>query len=795
MEIEAGSEETTGSTRLKGTEEPIRIWKPLSFRRNEFRILKLLGATSHNGKQIINAALNNFPINNHPPYDALSYCWGQSQGSQEIMLNGIPHLITENLREALVTLMDQGITSLWVDALSIDQDDTDEKASRKFPSLGPDVANDFQPQELVLGIKRTEAESVIIWLGSASTTSDQLLRQMKDAYPIQQVRRFWTDVLIEVNDNFVLYFKPEFLDFLKRSYWFRLWVVQEIAVAQKIRLFCGSESISGLILESLFSKDLWERLRFEAGLTWNISPPPSFVHMVNIWKVRHFVRTRKPMDLLTMLYELRESFTTLAVDRVYSLLGLVFDQRAFITEPDYTLPAAELCILMSRRFIKATGSLDLAFLTQRSNTIPSWCCPFTTFHLYQDPPPRNSKLPNRHPALLEYINAKSRILRCGELATLWKATDCSVLADDNADWGRIKLRVYGLRLGKYSDVNASHRPVLLSLNTFDAIGRLLTMYSPIYTDENQRRRFFIHLLECGLISAALSQMPQQHECTFRHESSAWTLDFDLYRILAGNTWISDAGYTARKALKMLKSAREMFLPDTRDGEGGRELLRDDAHEASLQPKGESIVQGILHSGTEEAIPEVRAPGGRSEHAIIDALLKFEDWRKRTEALRRLNLSMRRSINDPLTDHDPGNDTLTNDHHERQLEEMLDVAKQKVETEAAGLFSTEEVRDAVEAVSTLVNAYGHFYMINGKYVGLAPVDVGVLRVPVEVWLLSGFSMPVLLAKVDSHNDEPVFRIWSEAFVDTVDVHGKCCNVMTGEAWRSYRPEDFEWVTIV
>jgi hypothetical protein len=72
-----------------------------------------------------------FPLKNAPNYHALSYCWGSPNRSAQIICNGIPLKISEQLRQGLQEL--QTIAELagkwfWIDQISVNQDDLDERA-------------------------------------------------------------------------------------------------------------------------------------------------------------------------------------------------------------------------------------------------------------------------------------------------------------------------------------------------------------------------------------------------------------------------------------------------------------------------------------------------------------------------------------------------------------------------------------------------------------------------------------------------------------------------------------------
>ncbi|KAH7213726.1 heterokaryon incompatibility protein-domain-containing protein [Fusarium oxysporum] len=84
-----------------------------------------------------------------PPYEALSYTWGEEAASVRILLNGKEFLVRRNLAFALAALRISEPRVLWVDALCINQQDTTER-NHQVGMMG--------------GIFR-RAERVLVWLG------------------------------------------------------------------------------------------------------------------------------------------------------------------------------------------------------------------------------------------------------------------------------------------------------------------------------------------------------------------------------------------------------------------------------------------------------------------------------------------------------------------------------------------------------------------------------------------------------------------------------------------------------
>lgn len=92
---------------------------------DEIRLIRLLpGQWSDE----VHCHLFDVHLHNNPQYEALSYVWGSAKVKRYIQLNAQPHATTMNLESALRHLrhVHQEMV-LWVDALCINQTDTDER--------------------------------------------------------------------------------------------------------------------------------------------------------------------------------------------------------------------------------------------------------------------------------------------------------------------------------------------------------------------------------------------------------------------------------------------------------------------------------------------------------------------------------------------------------------------------------------------------------------------------------------------------------------------------------------------
>jgi hypothetical protein len=186
-------------------------------------------------------------------YTALSYTWGD-RGDQRPIGVGLAVLyISTNLEEALRQLQDeQNDLLLWADQVCINQQDENEKTGQV-----QQMKNIF-----------SKADHVIAWLGPAADRSDLLISLLSlmgsgvneekgcevgelDEESFQNIiNSTFANVLLAIANNTSLkaVFRA-FDQFCRRSYWRRLWVIQEFAAAQKLDIMCGSSRLSNYQLQ------------------------------------------------------------------------------------------------------------------------------------------------------------------------------------------------------------------------------------------------------------------------------------------------------------------------------------------------------------------------------------------------------------------------------------------------------------------------------------------------------------------------------------------------------------------
>jgi len=240
-------------------------------------------------------------------YQALSYEWGQpnDNADKRVIINGLPHArpMQRNLERALLEIRKESRDSLlWIDALCINQEDLREK--------GQQVA--------MMGDIFRNASSVIVWLGPAGDNSDLAMEMMAG-------RTWATSESAELKRDC----RPEMealVTLASRSYWRRVWVIQEFHLAQRYEVRCGSHLVCQESFEDclIWAVDaLYDGIKgspaHQHRLARDLSQAPE------LCKLSRWIR-------MCILFGFEASNGR---DYVYALVGISHDCRDGLVVPEY----------------------------------------------------------------------------------------------------------------------------------------------------------------------------------------------------------------------------------------------------------------------------------------------------------------------------------------------------------------------------------------------------------------------------------------------------------------------------
>ncbi|KAL9110912.1 MAG: hypothetical protein Q9227_004527 [Pyrenula ochraceoflavens] len=81
-----------------------------------------------NGKEPLKCSIRTFSLEETPPFEAISYVWGNPERKNNILVDGHILKITDNLQEALRTIRHPEVTrTLWADSVCINQNSPKER--------------------------------------------------------------------------------------------------------------------------------------------------------------------------------------------------------------------------------------------------------------------------------------------------------------------------------------------------------------------------------------------------------------------------------------------------------------------------------------------------------------------------------------------------------------------------------------------------------------------------------------------------------------------------------------------
>lgn len=283
-------------------------------------------------------------------YSALSYEWGAKDDNQHILVDGLYFEVRRNLWDFLYQARPTfGSRPLWIDAISINQEDEQEK-SGQVQKMGEIYHN---------------AEEVLIWLGPHRACTSHAWKYVEAYHSLQRYRSVndLAAVLKHFMDDDDLW--QGLQEIYDSEYWKRAWIAQEYLLAKERLILQGDEMIPYSAYTSFFGEflDLTNpsiRLRLTLDATakhryleishWQSSRAHALLHQQ---RTRGGERSYKVMHA----YELADLLTAYDTplcqdvrDRIYAVLSLARGGNRFVV--DYTIQPFEL-FLESLWFEKA----------------------------------------------------------------------------------------------------------------------------------------------------------------------------------------------------------------------------------------------------------------------------------------------------------------------------------------------------------------------------------------------------------------------------------------------------------
>ena len=253
------SEATRADDRVGGLHAHLSVYKQLPVNESRTRVIVLHSPSSNEAP--VSCSLEVMTLNPEPSraYMALSYVWGDASVTEDIIVNGIPFAVTSNLVSALRQIRKSfGEVCLWADALcKVRVCPAQPRAQLLISCIGINQRDISERNQQVLLMRSiyTKTERVIGWLGQDENGGSKALKTLETLFriAIQYPENFeWIQKIPELvtvngtfNANGTEFQSNDRLEslllLLKRPFWRRIWIVQELVLPSCLTLLCGEE--------------------------------------------------------------------------------------------------------------------------------------------------------------------------------------------------------------------------------------------------------------------------------------------------------------------------------------------------------------------------------------------------------------------------------------------------------------------------------------------------------------------------------------------------------------------------
>ncbi|KAI1360307.1 heterokaryon incompatibility protein-domain-containing protein [Xylaria arbuscula] len=383
------------------------IYTPLDYTQPQVRFIEIVPSATDD--QEVSCRLKVMDLSNNIPYAALSYVWGNSNCTEDILVNGIKLPVTINLASALRQFRKDGFPHhpdigklqwLWVDAICIDQSNVEEK-NHQVPLMGKLYAN---------------ASLVLSWLSSPDHRRlDVAIQVIHDIAPIISVKSDGAgsqgrDEVVHAGFRWLISTLGPDIHYESEStatgwqalkalgdnvYWKRAWIIQEIVLAQSPSthwFICGSASatFAEIPLFHSFIDSLKEAnppapseygpRSMERGAWWHLVGSP--VYRIPALLMIQMMKLRARDQLSDKGFSSFDAAVSIALfcsaslpqDYIYATLGMAPESSII---PDYRKSVKEVYLDAARASVGMRPSIFLHYSShvlnaKNTHNLPSW---------------------------------------------------------------------------------------------------------------------------------------------------------------------------------------------------------------------------------------------------------------------------------------------------------------------------------------------------------------------------------------------------------------------------------------
>jgi len=368
-------------------------------------------------------------------FEALSYTWGEENADGRVVVNGTLCHVHQNLEAALRRLRALPETEhgmkYWIDALCINQ--------KNIPERNAEVKRMRKIYE--------RAWSVVVWLGEGTEDHDKACDCISGISnpDLSKYRKYYFSHDEELFGN--LKWKP-LIDLLRKPYWKRVWIIQELAMNHHHTLFIYGDTAFfrqdlEFTLESCMSDSLFVQkwLDAESDDSTNETQENLFGLFRRVSSLMalssHQLQGADIEDVLSLAQEASSKDMR---DKIYGIHGLLPTALSSRIQPNYDLSVAEIFQDFSEILLQECGLESVLSWGGSDLRLPSWCVdlsgPFSRCHI-QWLRRRRANLNRSFPYTYRFSDSTKYLLCNGVfIDTIESATECSLeMSDLNRNLG------------------------------------------------------------------------------------------------------------------------------------------------------------------------------------------------------------------------------------------------------------------------------------------------------------------------------------------------------------------------
>ncbi|PQE13628.1 heterokaryon incompatibility protein [Rutstroemia sp. NJR-2017a BVV2] len=323
-------------------------YTPLDASSNAIRLLTIHPIDPHDPSSL-NCSLVQMSLDHHPAYHALSYAWLDDYSSdlspQEITVDGKQLILGPNLTAALKARRERefGHVPIWIDAICINQADIHERSDQ------------------ILRMRQIYAQAVLVtvWLGPERDDSHIAFQMIRTISRQEENSKEWLKDSLMTRKHSLEW--RALYHMLRRPWWRRIWIIQEIVAAKDVVLFCGSLSLDPRNISRCLNV-LSTHQRIQQPLLLKQEGLILDYGTFSLASAYLYRESWKYDSLLCTLYRTGLALASDPRDKVYAILNLASDAAKVVSRPDYRLSIAETYKQAVVNIIRTSNRLDILSL-------------------------------------------------------------------------------------------------------------------------------------------------------------------------------------------------------------------------------------------------------------------------------------------------------------------------------------------------------------------------------------------------------------------------------------------------